>query len=144
MDLTSKPITPRVSLVYVHDPRVRWSVRASQVMRIAAVTEFADPALDVVVSLGGPPSARGEARRVVVVRGAGDREIALLAIGPIDIGDVDPGEVLALPPEFAASAPHVAGIIVASDASLSLLLEPSAVTISEDSVFGEELCQCRS
>jgi chemotaxis signal transduction protein len=135
---------PRVSLVYVHDPRVRWSVRASQVARIVAVAEWqAAPALDVVESLGAYPSVRGEARRVLVIR-ARDREIALLAAGPIEIGDIDPGDVLALPAAFAVVASQVAGIIVAPDASLSLLLEPSAVTTSEDSVedsvSGEELC----
>jgi hypothetical protein len=144
VDLTSKPIAPRVSLVCVHDPRVRWSVRASQVVRIIAATEWAAeridaPPLDVVDALGGYPRAGGEARRVLVIRGIADREIALLAAGPIEIGEVDPGDVLALPAAFAATASQVAGIIIASDASLSLLLEPSAVTTPEDSVSGEEL-----
>jgi hypothetical protein len=140
VDLTSKPTTPRVSLVYVHDPRVRWSVRAAQVDRIIPASEWAGHALDVVASLGAYPSAHGEARRVLVIRGTGGREIALLAAGPIVVGDIDPGDVLALPAPFAAAASHIAGILVSSDAALSLLLEPSAVITPEDSVSGEELC----
>lgn len=139
MELSNQLTAPRVSLVYVHDPRVRWCVRASQVVRIIAATEWSSSVLDVVAALGDYPSARGEARRLVVVRGA-NREIALLAAGSIDIADIDPGDVLALPAAFAESASQIAGILVASDASLSLLLEPSAVTAPEDSVFGEELC----
>jgi hypothetical protein len=138
VDLTSKPATPRVSLVYVHDPRVRWSVRAVQVARIIAAAEWqATPAFDVVESLGAYPGMLGDARRVLVIR-AGDREVALLAAGPIEIGDIDPGDVLALPDAFAAIASQVSGIIVAPDASLSLLLEPSVVTPAE-SVSGEVL-----
>lgn len=140
MDLTSKPPTPRVSLVYVHDPRVRWSVRAAQVERIIPASEWVGPALDVVAALGAYPSARGDARRVLVIRGSGGREIALLAAGPIDIGDIEPGEVLALPDLFAEAAAHVAGVLVAADATLSLLLEPSAVTTPGDPVSGEEPC----
>jgi chemotaxis signal transduction protein len=130
-------------MVHVHDPRVRWSVRAAQVVRIVAASEWsAAPAFDTAALLGGDMTEHAEARRVVVAR-VGDREVALLAAGSIDITEVDPGAVLVLPEAFATSVPQIAGIIVAADASLSLLLEPSAVTRPEDSVSGEELCPRR-
>jgi hypothetical protein len=132
-------------MVHVHDPRVRWSVRAAQVLRIAtAATEWHAPTVDLLAVLGAPASTRGNGQRVVIVRGSRGRDIALLAAGPIDVADVDPGDVLALPAAFTTAAPHISAIIVARDGSLSLLLEPSTVPFAEDTVPGEELCPSRS
>ena len=131
-------------MVHVHDPRVRWSVRAGQVMRIAAAAaEWHAPAVDVLALLGAPPVPSNHANRVVIVRSARGRDIALLAAGPVDVADVDASDVLALPDVLAASAPRISAIIVTRDGSLSLLLEPSAVTAAEDTVLGEELCPSR-
>lgn len=145
MDLDSKRPGPRLGMVHVHDPRVRWSVRAAQVMRIAAAAvEWHAPTVDLLAMLGAPAGPRSTAQRVVIVREASGRDIALLAAGAIDVADVDPSDVLPLPAAFAASAPHISAIIVARDGSLSLLLEPSTVTFAEDTVPGEELCPSRS
>lgn len=119
-------------MVHVHDPRVRWCVHASQVVRIVAAAEWlAAPAIDVLAALG--PVSGTATHRVVVVRGAGDRETALLATGMIEINDVELTSVLPLPDTLAATAPEVAAIILAPDASLSLLLQPSAVIPRDDS-----------
>jgi chemotaxis signal transduction protein len=132
-------------MVHVHDPRVRWSVRAAQVMRIAAAAaEWHAPTVDLLAMLGAPASRRDATQRALIVSAANGRDIALLAIGPIDVADVDPSDVLALPEALAASAPHISALVVARDGSLSLLLEPSTVTFAEDTVIGEELCQSRS
>lgn len=132
-------------MVHVLDPRVRWSVRASEVTRIAlAAAEWHAPTVDVLAQLGAPATPRLEAQRVVIVRGARGRDIALLAGGPIDVAEIDPGDVLALPDALADAAPQIPAIIVARDGSLSLLLEPSIVTVAEDTVPGEELCPSRS
>jgi len=120
-------------MVHVHDPRVRWSVRSAQVARIISARESFTPPVDMLAALGGVPRERAARRRVVVVRRAGGEEVAVLAAGPIDVGDVDPANVLPLPALLAGSAPNVAGIVVAPDASLSLLLELSPVPGSEDS-----------
>jgi chemotaxis signal transduction protein len=131
-------------MVHVHDPRVRWSVRAGQVMRIAAAAaEWHAPTVDVLALLGAPPAPSNHAHRVVIVRNARGLDIALLAAGPVDVADVDASDVLALPDVLAASAPRISAIIVTRDGSLSLLLEPSAVTAAEDTVLGEELCPSR-
>jgi chemotaxis signal transduction protein len=136
---------PPVSIVQVHDPRVRWGVRASSVARIIPTGEWsAAAAVDVLASLGALPRAGARSRRVIVVRGARGKEIALLAAGAIDIADVDAASVLALPPAIADRAPQVSAIIVAHDASLSLLLELAAVITPDDIVVGEELCPSRS
>ena len=132
-------------MVHVHDPRVRWSVRASQVVRIVAAAAWGSaPTVDVLAALGSAALYRADARRVVIVRGAGDREIAVLAAGPIDVGDVDASDVLALPAGLAASAPQISAILVARDASLALLLEPSALTVPVNTVLGEDPCPSRS
>jgi hypothetical protein len=52
--------------------------------------------------------------------------------------------VLPLPSVLAAASPQVSAIIATSDASLSLLIEPSAVLSSSDPVVGEELCPSHS
>jgi chemotaxis signal transduction protein len=130
-------------MVHVHDPRVRWSVRASEVLRIApAATEWHAIAVDVLSLLGGPAIARTPAQRVVIVRGRPGRDLALLAPGTIDIADVDADDVLPLP-DAPASPPEISAIIVARDGSLSLLIEPSAVTV-QDAVPDEEICPSRS
>ncbi|HEX7838477.1 MAG TPA: hypothetical protein VF469_13475 [Kofleriaceae bacterium] len=121
------------------DPRGRWSVSATEVVRIIAADDWhTESPLDVLAALGPVPWVRS--RRVLVMRGAGSREIALLAAGALQIGDVDTASVLPLPITLAAAAPSVSAIVVASDASLSLLIEPSAVLSSGDPVVGEELC----
>jgi len=126
-------------MVHVDDPRGKWSVSASEVMRIMAAAEWrAAPATDVLASLGPVPWVRS--RRVLVLRGARGREIALLAAGALEIADVDPGSVLPLPIALASTVPQISAIVVAPDASLSLLIEPSAVISSSDTVVGEELC----
>lgn len=126
-------------MVHVDDPRGRWSVSASEVMRIVAAAEWvAAPPADVLAALGPVPWVRS--RRVLVLRGAGGRELALLAAGALEIADVDPATVLPLPVALAGAVPQVSAIVVASDASLSLLIEPSAVIPSSDIVVGEELC----
>jgi len=136
---------PVLAIVQVQDPRVRWGVHAGGVVRIIPATEWrTTPVLDVFASLGAVPRTGARARRVVVVRGAGGRETALLAAGPIDISDVDSASVLSLPAVLAGSVPQIAGIIVGNDASLSLLLELAAVITPEDIGVGEELCPSRS
>lgn len=132
-------------MVHVHDPRVRWGVPASHVVRIMTAAEWVDaPAIDVLAALGPAPLTGGLARRVMIVRGAADREAALLALGMIDIGDVDPTDVLSLPDTLAADTPNIAAIVVAPDASLSLLLQPSALLTPDDSALREEPCPSRS
>jgi chemotaxis signal transduction protein len=126
-------------MVHVDDPRGRWSVSASEVMRIIAVTEWlAAPPVDVLATLGPLPG--GGTRRVLVMRGMRNRELALVAAGLLAVAEVDPHDVLPLPSVLAAATPQVSAIVVASDASLSLLIEPSAVISSSDTVVGEELC----
>jgi chemotaxis signal transduction protein len=131
-------------VVLVRDPRVRWGVRASGVVRITPASEWHGPTIDVFAALGTapPPGTRG--RRVVVVRGTGGREVALVAAGAIDVGDVDAASVLPLPAQLADTAPQISAIIVAHDSSLSLLLELAAVTTPDDTVVGEKLCPSRS
>jgi chemotaxis signal transduction protein len=125
-------MTSHSAMVHVHDPRVRWCVHASQVVRIVAAAEWlAAPAIDVLAALGPVPGTT--THRVVVVRGAGDRETALLATGTIEINDVELTNVLPLPDTLATTAPEVAAIVLAHDASLSLLLQPSAVLPRDDS-----------
>ena len=131
-------------MVHVHDPRVRWSVRASEVLRIAsAAAEWHAVAVDALALIGAPAIARTGRHRVVIVRGRQGRDLALLAPGPIDVTDVDASDVLPLPAAL-AQAPEISAIVACRDGSLSLLLEPSAVTIAQDTVPGEELCPSRS
>ena len=120
-------------MVHVHDPRVRWGVPASQVIRIIPAAEWqAAPAIDVLATLGPVPTGGGQ-RRVMIVHGAGDRETALLATGTIKVEEVDPTTVLPLPDMLAEAISEVSAIVVAPDASLSLLLNPSAVISPDDS-----------
>jgi hypothetical protein len=136
---------PKLAMVHVDDPRGRWSVHASRVVRIVQATDWrAAPPVDVLSRLGPVPGQADTGSRVLVVRGASDRETALVAAGPIRIGDVDPGDVLALPAVLTDTTPQISAIIVASDASLSLLLELAAVTTFDDTVVGEDLCPSRS
>jgi chemotaxis signal transduction protein len=137
-------MTPHLAMVHVHDARVRWIVPASQVVRILAASEWVDsPPIDVLATLGPEPPPGLHGRRVVVVSGANDRQTALLATGAIAISDVDPSTILPLPDTIAATVPEVSAIVVAHDASLSLLFNPSAVTRSpspDDSAPREEPC----
>jgi hypothetical protein len=129
-------------MVHINDPRGRWCVSAAQVRRIAGAAEWGNaPATDVMANLGALP---GERHRVLVVRGAGGREIALTAAGPLEISEVDPVSVLPLPVVLAAAVPQISAIVVAPDGSLSLLIEPSAVITSGATVVGEELCPSHS
>jgi hypothetical protein len=129
-------------MVHVADPRGRWAVSASEVLRILPAVEWRGrPPIDVLAALG---PLGGRARRVLVLRGVGNRELALVAAGGISVGDVDPHDVLPLPSVLATASPQVSAIIAASDASLSLLIEPSAVISSSDPVVGEELCPSHS
>jgi hypothetical protein len=135
-------------MVHVHDPRVRWSVPASQVMRIVPAADWrAAAAIDVLSQLGPMPRAGTEARRVMIVRGAGDRETALIAAGPITVVDVELDDVLPLPHELALATPAISAIVVARNASLtlslSLLIDPLAIA-PPDSVLREEPCPSRS
>ena len=117
-------------MVHVQDPRVRWAVPATRVLRIASVASWYGPSpLDVLTGLGPPPHTGVELHRVVVVTGAGGGELSLLAAGPIAIVDVDPADVLALPVQVASATPTISAIIVAPDASLSLLLDPLALAL---------------
>jgi hypothetical protein len=129
-------------MVHVEDPRGRWSVSASEVIRILAAAEWRASTIDPLAALGPPPRARNP--RVLVMRGAGNREVALLAGGALAVGEVDPHDVLPLPTLLAAASPQVSAVIVASDASLSLLIEPSAVVSSGDPLVGEEPCPSHS
>jgi len=127
-------MSSRFAMVHVHDPRVRWGVPASQVIRIIPAAEWqAGPAVDVLSAMGPVPSGGAHARRVMIVYGVDDRETALLATGMINIDDVDSTAVLPLPDTLAAATPEVSAIVVAQDASLSLLLKPSAVISPDDS-----------
>ena len=129
-------------MVHVADPRGRWAVSASEVLRILpAVDWHGGPPVDVLAALG---PLGGRARRVLVLRGVGNRELALVAAGGISVAEVDPHDVLPLPSVLAAASPQVSAIIAASDASLSLLIEPSAVISSSAPVVGEELCPSHS
>jgi chemotaxis signal transduction protein len=131
-------------VVHVRDPRVRWSLRASEVLRIApAAAEWHAVTVDMLSLIGAPAVARTASQRVVIVRGGKGRDLALLAPGPIEVTEVDASDVLPLPAALARS-PEISAIIVCRDGSLSLLLEPSAVTIAQDTVPDEELCPSRS
>src|SRR5687768_12955116 len=121
-------------MVHVADPRVRWSVSAARVVRIVPAAAWRAPLVDVMAALAALPGS--SVRRVVSLRGAGDREVAVLAAGAIDIAEVGPADVVALPETFAATAPQISAIVVASDQSLSLLLQPSAVLPPDDIVLG--------
>lgn len=139
--------TPRVAMVHVDDPRGRWSVSVSQVMRIVTASEWTAAsrgaaAIDVLATLGAVPWARSG--RVLVVRGAGSGELALLAAGALEIAEVDATTVLPLPVLLATAVPQISAVVVASDGSLSLLIEPSAVTASGHTVVGEDLCPSHS
>jgi hypothetical protein len=115
-------------MVHVHDARGRWSVRAVQVLRIVPADDWQlAPAIDVLAALGPARPSAGDARRVMIVHGAGGREAALLAAGPISVADVDAGDVLPLPGQIASTAREIAAIIVAADTSLSLLFDPLAL-----------------
>jgi chemotaxis signal transduction protein len=133
----SPPETARVALVHVADPRVRWSVSAAAVLRILPAAEWPTPLVDVLIGLGAAPAQEEHARRVMIMRGAGDRELAVLAAGAIDIAEVDPIDVLPLPETFARVSPQISAIVAFADHSLSLLLQPSAVLPPDDIVLGE-------
>ena len=139
MASTDRTAAALVAMVHVDDPRGRWSVSATEVIRIIAASDWhAQAPIDVLAALGPVPWVRS--RRVLVLRGVGSREIALLAAGALQIADVDPASVLPLPLALAAAVHSISAIVVAPDASLSLLIEPSAVMSSGDPVVGEELC----
>ena len=126
--------TSRLAVVHVHDPRVRWGVPASQVVRILPAAEWqAGPPIDVLAAMGPVPAGGGHARRVLLVHGVGDRETPLLATGMIHIADVEASAILPLPDTLAAKSPEVSAIVVAPDDSLSLLFQPSAVKSPDDS-----------
>jgi hypothetical protein len=126
----------RVAMVHVSDPRSRWSVSAAEVMRIVSAAEWRGRPVDALAALG--PAPRVRSGRVLVMRGARGREVALLAAGALEVAEIDPGDVLPLPLVLATASPQVSAIVVAPDASLSLLIEPSAVITSGDTAVGEE------
>lgn len=129
-------------MVQVDDPRSRWSVSATAVLRIIAAAEWtAGPAIDILAALGPLPWARS--RRVLVL-GTRGREVALTVAGAVAIEEVAASDVLPLPRVLAAAAPQVCAVIVAPDASLSLLIEPSAVIAPGDIEVGEEPCPSHS
>lgn len=132
---SAEPAT-RVAMVHVADPRGRWSVSASEVMRIVAAAEWRARPIDALAALG--PAPRIRTTRVLILRGARGREVALLAAGALEVAEIDPADVLPLPLLLAAISPQVSAIVVAPDASLSLLIEPSAVITSGDTAVGEE------
>src|ERR1700742_3266329 len=105
-------------MVHVHDPRARWTVHASRVVRIVSARDWADdwiaePARDVLARLGPTPAEGDDAHRVIVLRGTHDQELAVIAAGAIHIGDVDASDVLALPPPFTNTTPEISAIVVA-------------------------------
>jgi chemotaxis signal transduction protein len=133
------------AMVHVHDPRVRWSVPASQVVRIIAASDWlASAPIDVLAMLGPVPDPDDHARRVVVVRGAHDRETALVAGGPVRIEELEATDLLALPDVFSLAMPQIAAIAVSHDASMSLVLRPSAVAGTDAAPLSEEPCPSRS
>jgi hypothetical protein len=142
--LTNKPTASHVAMVHVNDPRVRWSVHAAQVLRIVPADDWrAAPPIDVLVALAPAPAQGDDARRLVIVRCAGGRETALVAAGPITVVDIESGDVLPLPIELARTTREISAIIVAADASLSLLLDPLAIA-TPDAALREEPCPSRS
>jgi hypothetical protein len=154
--LTNKPAASRLALVHVHDPRVRWGVRAAQVLRIASADEWlAAPAIDVLAAMGAAPRTGASTRRVMIVRGTGGVEIALVVAGPITIVEVDAAEILPLPTVLATTEPSISAIIAAADTTLSLLFDPVAIPVvlpvvlpvviaTSDAVLPEEPCPTRS
>ena len=118
-------------MVHVQDPRVQWGIPAMNVVRITA-TSWLTAATDVLSSLGPLPPTHTHARRVVVVRGDDDRETSLLAVGSIGVIDVESTDILPLPAELTTASPQISAIVVAHDASLSLLFKPSAVIPADD------------
>lgn len=129
-------------MVRIDDPRGRWSVQAAHVLRIVAAIEWVvTPAIDVLAGLGPLPWSRS--RRVLVLRVRGRELVALVAAGALAIEEVAESDVLPLPRVLRAATPQVSAVIVAPDASLSLLIEPSAVICSGDPV-GEEPCPSHS
>jgi chemotaxis signal transduction protein len=130
-------------MVRIDDPRGRWSVQASHVLRIVTATEWVvTPAIDVLAGLGPLPWSRS--RRVLVLRVRGREVVALVAAGAIAIEEVAASAVLPLPGELVAATPQVSAVVVAPDASLSLLIEPSAVIASGAPEVGEEPCPSHS
>jgi chemotaxis signal transduction protein len=119
-------------------------VSAAQVVRIVPAGEWRTAMVDVLAALGDAPTTETQARRVMIVRGAGDREVAVLAAGAIDIAEVDPADVLPLPDTLALATPQIRAIVAFADHSLSLLLQTTAVLPPDDIVTGEELCPRRS
>jgi hypothetical protein len=118
----------RATLVLVHDPRVRWSVPAEDVVRIVAAADWrAAPPVDLFARLGPLAVDELHAGRIVVVRGARDREAALVAGGPVRIEEVAAADVLALPGVFADAMPEIAAVFISPDASMSLVVRPAAV-----------------
>jgi len=131
-------------MVHVQDPRVRWNVRAAQVLRIVPAADWrAAPPIDVLAALAPAPAPHDDTLRVIIVRCAGGHETALVAGGPISVADVESGDVLPLPIELARTALEISAIIVAADASLSLLLDPLAIA-TPDAALREEPCPSRS
>ncbi|HEY6173410.1 MAG TPA: hypothetical protein VIX73_03160 [Kofleriaceae bacterium] len=129
-------------MVLVDDPRGRWGVPAAEVVRIIAASDWVvSPAIDVLAALGPLPWARSRRALILRVRG---REIALVAAGTLAIEEIAASDVLPLPRVLAAATPQISAVVVAPDASLSLLIEPSAVISSGDPLVGEELCPSHS
>jgi hypothetical protein len=135
---------PRIAIVHVHDPRVRWGVRAQTVVRITSVAEWRGQPVDLLAALGPLPPRAARTARVLVVRNAAGREGGVLAAGAIDVAEIEADSVLPLPATLADTARQIPAIVVSPDSSLSLLFEPSTVIASDDSVVGEEICQSRS
>lgn len=131
-----------VAMVQVDDPRGAWGVSASGVVRILAAEAWAAPVIDVLATRGPLPWTRS--RRVLVLRGARGREVALVAAGALAIVEVAAGDVLPLPGVLAEASPQVSAVVVAPDGSLSLLIEPSAVIDPGDTEVGEEPCPSHS
>jgi hypothetical protein len=120
-------------MVHVRDPRARWCVPASRVGRIVSAAEWsapgheAMPVLDPLAALGVLPSDDDLRHRVIVLNDGG-RELAVIAAGAIQIADIEPGDVLPLPPELSGIAAFNA-IIASREASgpLSLVIDPRAL-----------------
>lgn len=132
-------------MVHVRDPRARWSVPASRVVRIVSAIDWGTAAsvLDPLAPIGALPVDEDQRHRVIVLRGDGDRELAVIAAGAIQIADVEASDVLAMPPELSgvaafsaiiatsaapAATPSSSGSTTTPSAtSLSLVIDPRAL-----------------
>jgi hypothetical protein len=98
----------------VYGVATNWAVDARQVVRIVARTDWRGEPPREMSELVGVVASDEEAARVVVLD-AGERLLAVAARGAIGLRAIEPGDVVALPPEILTSvrARAVVGVVFA-------------------------------